>query len=374
MAVRQHAGLPRPGGLRHLPPLQSVVQGRPDCGSDAAGDRQTAGHAARRRGTGAHQDAVARVAPEGTAELTQPCQGAGAVCRRGRQSGADQPGARCHAQRNRGANSGRREEISDAGETGGTGDPARAATGNREGGAVMIARTLVLFLGAALGLAAQAVDRTKPPQTPPIPTYKLPPVEQSRLPNGLGVVLVEDSRFPLITLRLNFQAGSKFDPKDMPGLAEAVASLLTEGTKTRDSRQLSEETDGIGGSIDGSAGPDSLTIAGSALSENLSKLMALLADVTLNASLPHDEIHLYKQNRIQNLRAEHAEPGFLAEEKMASVVYGTSPYAHIAPTEASVQKVDAKILAGFRDTYLIPNNATLLIIGKLPARDEVLKI
>src|ERR1700730_6247553 len=91
--------------------------------------------------------------------------------------------------------------------------------------------------------AAQTLDRTKPPDTPPIPGYKLPPVFETKLPNGLGVVLVEDARFPLVTVRLNFMAGSKYDPKDAPGLSEAVASLLTEGTKTRNSRQISEETE-----------------------------------------------------------------------------------------------------------------------------------
>src|SRR5262249_12041110 len=75
-----------------------------------------------------------------------------------------------------------------------------------------------------------------------------------------------------------------------------------------------------------------------------------------------------------NLRAQHSEPGFLAEEKIASVLYGTSPYAHIAPTEPAVGKVDAKALAGFRDSYLVPNNAALVLIGKLPARDDVLKM
>jgi zinc protease len=232
---------------------------------------------------------------------------------------------------------------------------------------------LALAAVAVICMAAQSVDRTKPPQTPPIPTYKLPPMQEAKLPNGLGVLLVEDSRFPLVTVRLNFGAGSKFDPKDIPGLSEAVAKLLIEGTKTRSSRQISEETDAIGGTISGNSGPDSLTVSGSALSENLPKLMALLADVTLNATFPQDEVDLYKQNRVQNLRAQHSEPSFLAEEKMASVVYGTSPYAHIAPTEAAIQKVDVKTLTAFRDSYLLPNNAALLIIGKLPARDEVLK-
>ena len=59
--------------------------------------------------------------------------------------------------------------------------------------------------------------------------------------------MVEDPRFPLVTARLNFMAGTKFDPADTPGLAEAVATLLNEGTKTRSSRQISEESAAIGG-------------------------------------------------------------------------------------------------------------------------------
>ena len=233
---------------------------------------------------------------------------------------------------------------------------------------------IVAVLGlTALSLAAQTVDRTKAPETPPIPGYKLPPVYETKLPNGLAIVLVEDGRFPLVTARLNFQAGSKYDPAGTPGLAEAVATVLTEGTKTRTARQISEETGALGGSLNGSASADALVVEGGALSEYLGKLLTLMADVSRNATFPQDEVDLHKQNRAQNLKAQRSEPSFLAEEKMAQVVYGTSPYAHIAPTEASIQKFDPKALAGFRDTYLVPNNATLILIGKLPARAEVMK-
>ncbi len=233
--------------------------------------------------------------------------------------------------------------------------------------------------GALTGLAmaqtpGQPVDRTKPPDTPPIPSYKLPPIERTTLPNGLEVVLIEDGRFPLVTARLNFGAGSKYDPNDVPGLSEAVASLLTEGTKTRSSRQISEEIDGIGGTLNGFTGPDSLTLAGGALSDNLSKLLALMSDVAINASFPDDEVRLQQQNRAESLRAERSQPSFLAQEKFAQAVYGSSPYAHIAPTEASIAKMDVKALTTFRDSYLVPNNAALILLGKLPAHDDVMKM
>jgi zinc protease len=234
-------------------------------------------------------------------------------------------------------------------------------------------RRLWIAFALLAPVMAQTIDRTKAPDTPPVPGYKLPPIERTKLPNGLEVILIEDGRFPLVTARLNFAAGSKFDPKDIPGLSEAVAALLTEGTKQRNSRQISEEIDGIGGSINGFTGPDSLTVAGSALSENLPKLLALIADVSINASFPEGEVRLQQQNRTQNLRAESSQPSFLAQQKFAETIYGSSPYAHIAPTEESIRKMDAKALAAFRDAYLVPNNAALILIGKLPALDSVVK-
>src|SRR5580693_6608534 len=237
----------------------------------------------------------------------------------------------------------------------------------------MLARSVAVFAFATLALTGQTIDRTKPPETPPIPSYKLPPISTVTLANGLNVVLIEDARFPLVTARLNFPAGSKFDPKELPGLSEAVATLLIEGTKTRTSRQISEEADAIGGSLSGSSGPDSLTVAGSALSENLAKLMSLMSDVAINASFPAGEVDLAKRNRVQNLMSERSQPSFLAQEKFAQAVYGSSPYAHIGPTMESIQKLDVAALASFRDTYLIPNTATLIVLGSLPAHDEVIR-
>ncbi len=172
---------------------------------------------------------------------------------------------------------------------------------------------IALFLMTSVGLMAQVIDRTKEPQTPPIPKYKLPPLYEHRLPNGLAVVMVEDARFPLVTVRLGFLAGQKFDPPDLPGLSETVAALLTQGTETRSSRQIAEELAGMGGALNAAAGPDGITVSGSVLSENTAKFMALLADVARHPSFPENEVQLRKQNRVQELQAQRSEPSFLAD-------------------------------------------------------------
>jgi zinc protease len=223
-------------------------------------------------------------------------------------------------------------------------------------------------------LAAQTVDRTKPPETPPLPAFHLPPVFETKLPNGLSIVLLEDTRFPLVTVRLAFEAGSRFDPPASRGLSEAVASLLNEGTKKRTSRQIAEEAGSIGGSVGASSSADSLMISGSALSEHSTKLLELLADVARNSTFPADEVKLYQENRKQSLLEQRSQPEFLAGEKFNEVIFGDNPYAGVSPTPEMVDKLDIPTLTKFRDAYLAPNNAVLIVIGKIPARAQLMKL
>jgi predicted Zn-dependent peptidase len=223
-------------------------------------------------------------------------------------------------------------------------------------------------------MMAQTIDRTKAPETPPIPAYKMPPIRDTRLPNGLEVVVIEDQRFPLVTVRLSFQAGSKFDPKELPGLSSMVAGLLTQGTKTRSFREIGEELASMGGSLTANSSPDILTISGNVLAENTPKLLDLLADVTLNATFPENEVQLRKQNRKQALLAQHSQPAFLAREKFDELIFGDHPYRYIAPTMESIDHMDQKSLIEFRDSHLVPNNAVLVLLGKLPARSQTMNL
>lgn len=231
-------------------------------------------------------------------------------------------------------------------------------------------KTVLIGFLAIAAVLAQSPDRSKPPQTPPIPAFKLPPVRQSTLPNGLKLVLVEDPRWPLVTARLGFLAGSRFDPPDMPGLSENVAALLNEGTKSRSSRQIAEEATSIGGSVNGNSNADSMVLAGNALAENTERLLVLMADVARNANFPENEVALRKQNRKQALLQQMSDPSFLANQQFNATLYGATPYAHVAPTMQSLDRLDRAALTSFRDTYLVPNNAVLILLGRLPGDAE----
>ncbi|MFN7918552.1 MAG: pitrilysin family protein [Bryobacteraceae bacterium] len=221
----------------------------------------------------------------------------------------------------------------------------------------------LLALSLTFGLAAQEIDRTKPPQTPPLANFKLPPTVERTLPNGLRVVMVNDARYPMLELRMGFPAGSKFDPADRDGLAETVAALLDEGAGSRNAKQIAEELTAIGGSLSASVSPDSLTLSGYALSEYTNRLLDLLADMTRRATFAEDELRLHKQNRVQELAAERAQSSTLADEQFYDMVFHGHPYARTLPPAAAIEKISRADLVTFRDKFLTPAGAVLVLVG-----------
>jgi zinc protease len=237
-----------------------------------------------------------------------------------------------------------------------------------------IGRTALLLTLAALPLAAQKVDLAKPPVSKDPRPYKLPPVFETKLPNGLTVMLAEDARFPLVSTRLIFLAGNKRDPKNIPGLAASVAAMLMQGTSKRTYQQIAEELDSLGGSLSAATGADALTVEASVLAENSSKMLALVSDISRNAIFPANELALHKQNRKQTLMVQHSQPAYMANEEYRKILFGDTPYAHVGPTAEAIDKMDQQALQNFRDTLLVPNNAYLVMVGRLPARAQTLKM
>jgi zinc protease len=188
------------------------------------------------------------------------------------------------------------------------------------------------------------------------------PVETT-LDNGLRIVIVENGRLPLVSLRLTFNSGDINDPKGARGINSAVAQLLTEGTENYNSRQLAERIERFGAGLSASASDDFTIVSASALSLYRSELLELIAEVTLRPTFPEDELDLYRRNTVENLKFQRSQPSFLANEQAARLIYGKHPYSVVSPNAADIEKLDREELSSFRERTLIPNNAMLVAVG-----------
>ncbi|MBI5210023.1 MAG: insulinase family protein [Elusimicrobia bacterium] len=213
--------------------------------------------------------------------------------------------------------------------------------------------------------APKAPDMSKPPSVGIIEAYHIPPRIQWKLANGMEVVLIEDKRVPLVTAHLAIRSGSAAVPSEFAGLADATAELLTEGTSSRSSKQISDAVEEYGGTLAAQAGADSIVIESSCLSERAGDMLALLAEAARFPSFPKNEVRLRKKNMKQELDAKRADDDFLASVAFFKRLYRSHPYAVTAPTDRSIAAIERKHIVEFHRKLFTPRNATLVLVGDI---------
>ena len=212
-------------------------------------------------------------------------------------------------------------------------------------------------------MSAQTDLRKQPPSPLPARPIKLPTAYETILPNGLAVIVVEDSRLPLISYRLALRTGDAHDPAELPGLMDMLTGLLTEGTESRSSREIADEVARLGATLQAGANSDHTTVAASSLTIFGDNVLELLADVALRPVFPTSEVELTKQNTKESLKQQRAQPSFLAGEMVARVMFGEHPYHVTSPTPESVDATTREQLVEFHRSMFIPNNAVLFVVG-----------
>ncbi len=222
-------------------------------------------------------------------------------------------------------------------------------------------------------MSTAEIVRQPPPPLPPRP-IRLPKPQAVSLPNGLTIIVVEDRRLPLVSYRLSFRTGDANDPLELPGLTDMLTGLLTEGTESRTSRQIADEVALMGAALTAGANSDYSTVAASSLGNFSDKVLELMADVTLRPSFPQNEVELTKQNTIESLKQQRAQPSFLATEMVSRVMYGTHPYSVVGPTRESIQATTRERLVEFHRQKFLPNNAVMFLVGDLDTDRMVKRI
>src|SRR6478672_9704462 len=88
---------------------------------------------------------------------------------------------------------------------------------------------------------------------------KLPRAEETTLKNGLQVVLLRSTKVPTFNMQMVVLSGGLADPADYRGLASFTASLLREGTTKRSSKDISEQVDALGATLNATSGLSAFT-------------------------------------------------------------------------------------------------------------------
>ncbi len=228
----------------------------------------------------------------------------------------------------------------------------------------MIAKTL-LVAGTALTIAFSAgAQKQAPPQGSAPKPFTVPAHETFMLPNGMKVTLVPYGNIPKVTVSAVINAGNLNEPAELPGIADLAGNLMKEGTKTRTSQKVAEESADMGGSLNVSVGADESDVSIDVLSEFAPKAVALVADVARNPLFPESEMARIKNDMLRQLTIQKSTPQNMALARFRKLIYGNHPYGTVFATEESIQKATMADVKKYYDTNIGAQRAHLYVAGK----------
>ena len=186
---------------------------------------------------------------------------------------------------------------------------------------------------------------------------------KTKLANGLEIVLVESHSIPRFHGELFLRSGNAAVSHRAPGLADMTATMVRTGTGKRVSRQIEEDLRRLGADLSTSAGQDTSAVAFAGLSEYAEPLLGLVNELTREASFPEAEFERERRQKLEEVKLERTQPGFLAGERLRKVLFGDHPYAKVSPSEEQVAAYKKEELQSIYKEFYTPENALLLLVG-----------
>ncbi|EAR15554.1 M16 family metallopeptidase [Robiginitalea biformata] len=216
-------------------------------------------------------------------------------------------------------------------------------------------------------VADSGADRSQLPPLGPPKSSRFPELQRAELSNGLKIVLAQRSGVPTIVMNMLFDAGYKTDFRSSPGTASLAMNLMDEGTENMNSLEISEKLQLLGASLSTGSNQDISNVYMNTLKPTLQGSLEVFADVLLNPAFPQKEFNRLQTEQINDIKSEKSQPVAMALRVMNKFLYGeghpySNPYTGTGyeSTVAALTREDAR---EFYDTWIKPNNATLVVTG-----------
>lgn len=196
------------------------------------------------------------------------------------------------------------------------------------------------------------------------------PIELIPLKNGVRVLLRQDPRLPIVTMRVTTIGGVLHETPATNGVSTLTARMLLRGTAHRSAQELTDLVRSLGGEIASTSGRNSVGVSMALLRDDVAAGLSLLSDVWHHPSFPADEF--LKEQRLLKVEILQAEDDLFhwGSRRMMQALFAGHPYA-MPPegTSDSVATLTVADVAACHRALIAPANTIVSVFGDVKKSD-----
>jgi zinc protease len=225
----------------------------------------------------------------------------------------------------------------------------------------------IVFAGAVVLLASVA------PSAQTGPSIKF---TETRLANGLQVILSEDHTAPVYSIVVHYKVGSRDERKGRTGFAHLFEHMMFKGSDNVGPGEHFMLIFGNGGTMNGTTNKDRTLYFETLPSNQLDLGIFLEADRMRSLAITKDNLD-NQRNAVQEERRQGLDnqPYGRTEELIDELAYDNPAYEHsVIGSMADLNAASVDDVASFFKTYYAPNNAVLVIVGDIDPKVTLQKV
>lgn len=211
---------------------------------------------------------------------------------------------------------------------------------------------LFLILGTVPETPAQASD-----------------VREFQLTNGMKVLVVESPKAPVVTVQIWYKVGSRNEVMGRAGLSHMLEHMMFKGTPRFPKGTFSKLIRKNGGNDNAFTSQDFTAYFENLAADRVDLALELEADRLRGLLLDDKEFQLEREvvKEERRLRTEDDPQSYLAETLTAQAFMVHPYHWPIIGWFSDLNAMTREDLKRHYDTYYVPNNATLVIVGDIKA-------
>ena len=195
-------------------------------------------------------------------------------------------------------------------------------------------------------------------------------IEAHTLDNGLQVVLAPDTSRPVVNVQVWYRVGSKDERQGRTGFAHLFEHMMFRGSENVGPEEHMRYIREVGGTVNAYTNFDRTVYWQTVPSNHLERVLWLEADRM--ASLVVNEENFTKEREVvkedRRLRVENPPYGMLAEWVL-DAAFQAYPYKYTPiGSMTDLNAAEVADVKAFFDTFYVPDNATLVIVGDFDAK------